>query len=59
MSKDAEARYDFDGPWDPSHVMLNHTSELFDLTGFNLSYQGQVRLSQSPVVSKRYALVYS
>ncbi|KAI0217985.1 hypothetical protein LSAT2_030267 [Lamellibrachia satsuma] len=41
VEPDVTRRYDFDGPWDPSHVLLNHTSELFDLSGFKLSYQGQ------------------
>ncbi|KAK2188020.1 hypothetical protein NP493_147g04039 [Ridgeia piscesae] len=41
VGKDKDNNYDFDGPWDPSHILLNHTSEIFDLTGFNLSYQGQ------------------
>ena len=46
VEPDVTRRNDFDGPWDPSHVLLNHTSELFDLSGFKLSYQGQVRSPQ-------------
>ena len=52
MGKDKDNNYDFDGPWDPSHILLNHTSEIFDLTGFNLSYQGQVRSTPSLVLTQ-------